>query len=128
MEENMNANQQQNWQPNNGQPNNGQPNNGQPNYYQQNVYNYGNQEEISDKSKVVAAVLAFFLGTLGIHRFYLGKIGSGIAMLVLWIISAVLSLVLVGAFGFVILGIWALVDFILILVGSLKDSKGRKLS
>ena len=33
------------------------------------------------KSKIVAALLAFFLGGLGIHKFYLGRIGSGIVFL-----------------------------------------------
>lgn len=42
---------------------------------------------VSEKSKVVAAVLAFFLGGFGIHRFYVGKIGSGLVMLVLWFIG-----------------------------------------
>ena len=37
----------------------------------------------NDRNKYVAAILAFLLGPLGIHRFYLGRIGSGIAMLVL---------------------------------------------
>ncbi|MDE0880239.1 MAG: TM2 domain-containing protein, partial [Sphingomonas bacterium] len=37
----------------------------------------------NDRNKIVAAVLAFLLGTLGVHRFYLGRTGSGIAMLVL---------------------------------------------
>jgi TM2 domain-containing membrane protein YozV len=37
----------------------------------------------SDRNKYVAALIAFVLGTLGIHRFYLGRIGSGITMLVL---------------------------------------------
>lgn len=38
-----------------------------------------------DRSKIVAALLAFFLGPLGIHRFYTGRIGSGLVMLVLTI-------------------------------------------
>ena len=37
----------------------------------------------NDRNKYVAAILAFLLGTFGIHRFYLGRTGSGIAMLVL---------------------------------------------
>eukprot|EP01030_Chromulinospumella_sphaerica_P025156 gene25156-25278_t len=34
-----------------------------------------------DKNKIVAALLAFFLGWLGIHKFYLGKTNAGIIML-----------------------------------------------
>lgn len=58
------------------------------------------------KDKVAAALLAFFLGIFGVHRFYLGKVGSGIAMLVL-------TCTLVGIF---VTSIWSLVDFIRYLV------------
>jgi TM2 domain-containing membrane protein YozV len=37
----------------------------------------------NDRSKIIAAILAFLFGTLGVHRFYLGRTGSGIAMLAL---------------------------------------------
>lgn len=63
---------------------------------------------ISKKSKGTAAVLCFFLGVLGIHRFYVGKVGTGI----LWLCTGGL------------LGIGALVDFIMILCGSFKDGDG----
>ena len=66
-------------------------------------------EEISPKSRLVTTLLAFFLGELGIHRFYLGKIGTGILML------------LTGG-G---LGIWALIDFIMAIAGVMKDKEGR---
>ena len=33
---------------------------------------------MSDKSRLLAALLCFFLGYLGIHRFYVGKIGTRI--------------------------------------------------
>lgn len=65
----------------------------------------------SNKSFAAALLLCFFLGTFGIHRFYVGKVGTGILML----------LTLGG------LGIWTLIDFILIAVGSFKDSEGRRL-
>ena len=45
----------------------------------------------TSRNRIVAALLAFFFGTLGIHRFYLGRNGSGITMLVL-------SLTIVGLF------------------------------
>ena len=65
--------------------------------------------EISSKSRLVTTLLAFFLGTFGAHRFYLGKIGTAVAML----------LTLGG------LGIWALVDFIFAVAGIMKDKEGK---
>jgi len=56
------------------------------------------------KSQIVAAILAFFVGGLGIHRFYLGYTWQGIVQLL-------------TAGG---CGIWALIDFIRILTGDLK--------
>ena len=63
---------------------------------------------MSPKSRTVAALLCFFFGYLGIHRFYEGKIGTGI----LWLLTA----------GF--LGIGELIDFILILCGKATDKNG----
>ncbi|SFP73999.1 TM2 domain-containing protein [Sphingomonas rubra] len=60
----------------------------------------------SDRNKIIAALLAFFLGTLGIHRFYLGRNGSGIAMLVL-------SITIVGL---LVSAPWALIDAVRYLV------------
>ncbi|MBI2330267.1 TM2 domain-containing protein [Candidatus Daviesbacteria bacterium] len=39
------------------------------------------QAEISHKSRLATSLLAWFLGTFGAHRFYLGKIGTGLLML-----------------------------------------------
>jgi len=65
----------------------------------------------SDKLILPAFLLVFFLGPLGIHRFYVGKIGTGILMIL-------------TAGG---LGVWALIDLIMIVVGAFKDAEGRKL-
>ena len=69
-------------------------------------------KKVSTKSRLAAFLLCFFLGFLGIHRFYVGKIGTG-----------VLYLLTGGLFG-----IGAFVDFIVILVGSFKDSEGHVVS
>lgn len=63
----------------------------------------------SEKSRLVALLLCIFLGGLGIHRFYVGKVGTGI----IWILT-------LGVFG-----IGSLVDFIMILCGSFKDKYGK---
>jgi len=67
------------------------------------------QDAAEGKSQVTALILSFFLGGLGIDRFYLGYTGIGI-----------LKLLTFGVFG-----ILALIDFIRILTGSLKPKGGE---
>lgn len=69
------------------------------------------QNTVSSKSKIVALLLCFFVGILGIHHFYVGKIGMGI-----------LYLFTGGLFG-----IGVIVDFFRILLGSFKDKDGYTL-
>ena len=69
----------------------------------------------NDRNKYVAAVMAFVIGTLGIHRFYLGRTGSGIVMLVLSI----------TVIGLVISAPWALVDMIRYLMMSDEEFAAR---
>ena len=71
---------------------------------------------VSPKSRLAAALLAWFLGIFGVHRFYVGKVGTGVSLLVV-------SIVTLGIGG----AIWALVDLIMILVGSFTDKEGRPL-
>ena len=66
------------------------------------------QVSATDKRILPAFLLCFFLGVLGIHRFYVGKIGTGI-----------LQLITLGG-----LGIWVAVDFIMIVVGKFTDRNG----
>jgi hypothetical protein len=65
----------------------------------------------SDKEWLITVLLSFFVGILGIDRFYLGYTGLGI-----------LKLITLGGCG-----IWALIDLILIVIGSLPDAQGRPL-
>jgi len=63
----------------------------------------------SDKSRAVALVLGLVLGVFGAHRFYVGKIGTGLLMLCTG-----------GG-----LGIWYLIDNIMISSGGFRDAEGR---
>ncbi len=77
----------------------------------------------SNKSKLVALLLCLFLGTLGLHRIYIGRRQGGLLMLALSIIGAIFS-------GGVITGlvtIWALVDLVCLCIGKLTDAQGRPL-
>ncbi len=71
-----------------------------------NYYNYA--VPVSTRSRIAAFLLCFFFGVIGIHRFYVGKVGTGI-----------LYLLTGGLFG-----IGVLVDLILIIVGSFRDNYG----
>lgn len=80
---------------------------------------------MATKSKGVAALLCFFLGVLGIHRFYLGRIGSGVAQLILGLIGVLTTGIVIGIVLLAVLGLWVLIDFIMILTGSLVEKTGN---
>jgi TM2 domain-containing membrane protein YozV len=67
--------------------------------------------DVSDKNRLLAALLAFFFGVVGAHRFYVGKIGTGVA-----------QLLTIGG-----LGIWSFIDFLIILFGEFTDADGFKI-
>jgi TM2 domain-containing membrane protein YozV len=65
--------------------------------------------ETSSKKKLIALLLCIFFGWTGIHRFYVDKVGTGIALLLTF-----------GGFG-----MWIPVDIVLILFGLFKDKEGK---
>lgn len=72
------------------------------------------------KSKIAAGLLGIFLGSLGIHNFYLGFTGKAIAQLLISLLSC-------GMLSFVS-AIWGLIEGILILTGSIEtDANGNPL-
>ncbi len=91
----------------------------------QQVQPYYSSQNISDKSKGTAALLAFFLGGFGAHRFYVGKTGSAVVMLIMAIVGILLSCVYVGVPLCFAVGLWSFIDFIVILCGGFTDSLGR---
>ena len=80
--------------------------------YQQSLYD-------AQKSRVAAGLLAIFLGSLGIHNFYLGRTGVAVAQLLITVLTLGL--------GAAVVSVWALVEGILILTRSpsfLTDARG----
>ena len=67
---------------------------------------------VGQKKWMVALLLCFCLGCLGAHRFYVGKTGTGVAMLLT-----------VGGCG-----IWTIIDLIMIAMGKFKDAEGNDLA
>ena len=70
--------------------------------------NANNSEVSSGKSQIVALLLCWAVGIIGIHRFYLGYTWQGIV-----------QILTLGGLGF-----WTLIDFIRIIIGSLKPKNG----
>lgn len=66
---------------------------------------------MTEKRILPAFLFCFLLGFLGVHRFYVGKVGTGILMI----------------FTLGGLGIWVLIDLIMIVAGSFTDKEGNKI-
>lgn len=72
---------------------------------------------VEQKSKIAAGILGILLGAFGIHNFYLGFTGKGLAQLLITVLTC--------GYGGLISGIWGLVEGIMILTGSIAtDAKG----
>ena len=100
-----------------------------PTYAQQTYYQATQQQPgygYAQKSKIVAGLLGLFLGTLGVHNFYLGYTGKAVAQLLLTLIGWIIFI------GPIISGIWALIEAVLILCSSYgsnwhRDGRGQEL-
>lgn len=81
------------------------------------------------KSKMVAGLLAIFLGAFGVHNFYLGYTNKAIVQLVCTIVGMILSCLVIGAFVVFGMQIWAIVEGVMILTGKIEvDGKGTPLT
>jgi len=99
--------------------------------------------EVSPKSRLATSLLAWFLGIFGAHRFYTGKIGTGVIMLILGIgaglcwfggflgvldedrVEPVFGLWLIAGVLYFAVWIWMVIDFIMAVTGNFKDSQGK---
>jgi TM2 domain-containing membrane protein YozV len=96
----------------------------QPQYDQQTGAQTGTESRVSAKTKKVTFLLAFFLGAYGAHRFYVGKIKSAIAMLILTIIAVTVMITTEEGIIYIPIMIWWLIDWIMVLAGKFKDKNG----
>jgi hypothetical protein len=98
---------------------------------------------VSPKSRLATSLLAWFLGFLGVHRFYTGKIGTGVIMLILGVAAAlcwiggflgvldenraepIFGLWLIAGVLYFAVWIWMVIDFIMAVTGNFKDSQGK---
>lgn len=80
------------------------------------VYRYSGSAAagVARKSKGTAAVLAFFLGGFGVHKFYLGYPGAGLTMLLVTVLS-------LGILGILVIAPIAFIEFIIYLAKSEED-------
>jgi len=91
------------------------------------TYINNRQQMQSNKSKLVAGLLAIFLGTLGIHNFYLGYTSKGVIQLTVTVVCSFLSCCTFGisSIGVVGIGIWAIIEAVMILTGNINvDADG----
>lgn len=76
------------------------------------AFNQAADPNISDKDWLTTLLICLFVGGLGVHRFYVGKSGTG----VLWLLTF-------GCFG-----IGTIIDFIMIVCGKFEDANGKAIT
>lgn len=89
----------------------------------------GNDGQKSEKTKIVAGLLAIFLGHLGIHWFYLGFKNKGVTNILISVASAFLLWFFgLGLLGFFALWIYNIITAVQIFTGKQNDAEGHTLS
>jgi hypothetical protein len=99
--------------------------------------------EVSPKSRLATSLLAWFLGEFGAHRFYVGKTGIAVVMLIMGVLSGVCwfggffgtlaaggnhpiwGLLVIGVLLYFAVWVWKTIDFIIAVTGNFKDSQGK---
>ena len=92
---------------------------------------YENNEKVSKKDWLTSLILCWFLGFLGVHRFYAGKLVTGFLIFDGTLVATCITLLVnkyLGALGFVVVGSFVLYDFLNILIKNFKDVNGREIS
>ncbi len=75
-------------------------------------------KEASSKFRLIALVLVFLFGGFGVHRFYVGKVGTGIAQILLTI----------SIIGLLVNIVWVFIDLLMIATGAFEDKEDRPLT
>ncbi|MGE3242816.1 MAG: NINE protein [Pirellulales bacterium] len=78
---------------------------------------FADEPMVSDKNRLLALLLALLFGVFGAHRFYVGKIPSALAFILL-------DLTFIG---FAVTGIWSMIDALFFAAGEFTDDNGDKL-
>ena len=76
---------------------------------------------------VAGDAMGIFLGSLGVHRFYLGYTGVGLIMLLLTLCGGTATLFCVPGAGCGLIGIWGFIEGIVCLTGGMRDADGLEL-
>ena len=99
--------------------------------------------DVSPKSRLATSLLAWFLGYFGAHRFYTGKIGTAVIMLMMGVLSGacwfggflgvlaedraepIFGLWLIAGLLYFAVWVWMIIDFIIAVTGNFRDSQGK---
>jgi TM2 domain-containing membrane protein YozV len=85
---------------------------------------------ISPKSKLTATLLCSIpalFGMFGIHRVYIGKVGTGVTMIILSVVAWITVWILIGIPIFIAMLVWAIIDFANIVTDKMTDGDGLRI-